>query len=133
MRSDSRSVTIDAAPDTVLAFVADPANLSRWAVGFARGVHYEDGRWVVATAQGEVGVSIDVDEGAGTVDFRMEPAPGVEAVAYSRVVPNGTGAEYIFTQLQQPGMPEEVFGRLADALGHELVVLKAVLEVACPL
>ncbi len=29
MRSDTRSATIDAAPETVLGFVADPANLER--------------------------------------------------------------------------------------------------------
>ncbi len=133
MRSDTRSVTIDASPEAVLRFVADPANLPRWAIGFAKEVRCDDGRWVVITASGEVGVTIDVDRRAGTVDFRMEPAPGVEAVAYSRVVPNGTGAEYVFTQFQQPGTPDDVFGQLSEALGHELVALKALLEVGCPL
>ena len=133
MRSDTRTVTIAAAPEAVLGFVADPANLPRWAIGFAKGVRRQDGRWVVSTGRGEVAVTVDLDERVGTVDFRMEPAPGVEAVAYSRVVPNGTGAEYVFTQFQQPGTPDEVFGQLGDALGHELVALKALLEVLCPL
>jgi hypothetical protein len=63
----------------------------------------------------------------------MEPAPGVEATAYARVVPNGNGTEFVFTQLQQLGMPEEVFDQLVSAVGHELVALKALLEVECPL
>ena len=133
MRSDTRSVTIDAAPRAVLGFVADPANLPRWAIGFAKDVRFDDGRWVVGTGRGEVGLSVDVDERSGTVDFRMEPGPGVEAVAYSRVVPNGTGAEYVFTQFQQPGTPDEVFGQLGETVAHELVALKALLEVVCPL
>ncbi len=69
----------------------------------------------------------------GTVDFHMKPAAGVDAVAYSRVVPNGGGAEYLFTQFQSPGMPDEVFDASVKALGHELVALKALLEVECPL
>ena len=87
----------------------------------------------MSTGRGEVALSVDVDERSGTVDFRMEPAPGVEAVAYSRVVPNGTGTEYVFIQFQQPGTPDEVFGQLTEAVAHELVALKALLEVVCPL
>lgn len=133
MRSDVRTVTIDAPPRDVLAFVSDPANLPRWAVGFAKDVRCEGGRWIVATGQGELAVAVEADERSGTVDFRMEPTPGVEAVAYARVVPNGEGAEFTFTQFQQPGTPDEVFEQLAAAVGHELAVLKALVEVSCPL
>jgi hypothetical protein len=133
MRSDTRSVTIGAAPEAIVDFVADPANLPRWAIGFAKGVRRHDGRWLVDTGRGEVALTVDVDRHRGTVDFRMEPAPGEEAVAYSRVVPNGTGAEYVFTQFQHPGTPDEVFRQLGEAVGHELVTLKARLEVVCPL
>ncbi len=133
MRPDVRTVTIAAPPEHVLAFVGDPANLPRWAIGLARQVRCEDRRWVVTTASGDVGIAVDVDRRASTVDFRLEPAPGVEAVAYSRVVPNGDGAEYTFVQFQQPGMADELFEQLSQAVRHELVALKAVLEVACPL
>ena len=52
--------------------------------------------------------------------------------AWARVVPNGEGAEFVFTQMQQAGTPDDVFAQLVAAVGHELTVLKAVLEVACP-
>ena len=133
MRSDTRSITIDASPKDVVAFLSDPRNLPRWAIGFARHVRQDGGRWVVSTSQGEIGVAIDVDDQSGTVDFRMAVAPGVEAVAYSRVVPNSDGAEYVFTQFQQPGVPDELFAQLVTAVRHELVTLKALLEVSCPL
>lgn len=133
MRSDTRSVAIGAAPEAIVAFVADPANLPRWAIGFAKGVRSQDGRWLVDTGRGEVPVSVDVDPSRGTVDFRMEPAPGEQVVAYSRVVPNGPGSEYVFTQFQHPGTPDDVFRQLGEAVGHELVTLKALLEVVCPL
>jgi hypothetical protein len=63
----------------------------------------------------------------------MEPAPGSDATAYARVVPNGHDAEFVFTQFQQPGTPDEVFDQLVAAVSHELVALKALLEVECPL
>jgi polyketide cyclase/dehydrase/lipid transport protein len=133
MRSDTQTVTIGAPPKQVLGFVGDGANLPRWAIGFAKSVRRCEAGWMVATGQGEVPTSIVVDEDAGTVDFRMEPTPGVEATAYARVVPNGEGSELVFTQMQQPGVPDEVFDQLVAAVGHELAALKALLEVECPL
>ena len=133
MRSDTQSVTIAATPERVLAFVGDGANLPRWAIGFAKSVRPDGAAWIVSTAQGEMPTDIAAEERTGTVDFRMEPAPGVTATAYGRVIPNGGGAEFVFTQFQQPGVPDEVFDQLAAAVGHELVTLKALLEVECPL
>jgi hypothetical protein len=63
----------------------------------------------------------------------MSPAGGVEGLAGSRVLPRGTGSEYVFTQFQPPGMPDEVFAKNVQAVTHELTVLKALLEVECPL
>jgi hypothetical protein len=74
-----------------------------------------------------------VDETVGTIDFHMAPAPGVEAVAYARAVPNGDGTEFMFTQFQSPDVGDEMFDQLVAAVGHELVALRALLEVECPL
>jgi hypothetical protein len=133
MRSDTQSVTISARPKEVLAFVSDGGNLPRWAIGFAKAVQPGARGWIVTSGQGDVPTSIAVDDSSGTVDFSMEVSPGTEATAYARVVPNGTGAEFIFTQMQQPDMPDEVFEQLVAAVSHELVALKALLEVECPL
>jgi hypothetical protein len=133
VRSDTQSITINARPSDVLTFVGDGGNLPRWAIGFAKAVRPGQGGWIVSTGQGEVPTFIDVNEATGTVDFRMEPAPGLEATAYARVVPNAGGSELLFTQMQQPDMPDELFEQLVAAVGHELVALKAVLEVTCPL
>jgi hypothetical protein len=133
MRSDTQSVTIAARPEDVLAFVGDGENLPRWAIGFAKSVRRSESGWMVISGQGEIPTSIVVHETSGTVDFQMQSAPGIQATAYARVVPNGEGSEFIFTQIQQPGVPEDVFGQLVAAVSHELVALKALLEVACPL
>lgn len=134
MRSDTQNVTISATPERVFAFVADGANLPRWAIGFAKSVRKASPGWIVGTAQGsEVPTTIAADSATGTVDFRMEPAPGMMATAYARIVPNAEGAELVFTQFQQPGMPDEVFAKLVASVGHEMAALKALLEVECPL
>ena len=141
MRADTQAVTVDAPATTLYDFVADPENLPKWAVGFAHAIRRDDGTdgtdgdvWHVRTGQGEVGVRFVTDARLGTVDFHMTPAPGVEVVAYSRVVPSPEGAVYVFTQLQAPGMPDAVFDAQVRALREELAVLQAVVRArhACP-
>lgn len=133
MRADTKTVTIHATPSQVVDFLADPRNLPRWAVGFAKAVRHEGDRWIVSFGTGEMDLRVVADRTLGVVDFHMSPAPGVEALAASRVVPAGAGAEYVFTQFQSPGMPDEMFAKNVQAVVHELTVLKALLEVECPL
>ena len=133
MRADTQAITIQACPEKVVQFLADPANLPRWAVGFARSVRQDGGDWVVSTGTAELGLRLVSDERLGVIDFILSPAPGVEGVAASRVIPNGEGCEYVFTQFQAPGMPDVVFAQSVRALAHELTVLKALMEVECPL
>jgi hypothetical protein len=133
MKADTQAISIEAPPSHVWGLVADPLNLPRWAVGFARAVRRHGDRWVVTTASGEMGLRIQADREAGTVDFHLEPAPGIEALAASRVIPRGMKSELVFTQFQSPGMPDDAFRASIEALGHELKVLKALAEVECPL
>src|SRR5262245_55791215 len=104
MRADTQAISIRANPLKITRFLADPENLPRWAVGFAKAVKKEGPKWVVTTGSGEVAIRIVSDETTGVVDFFMSPAPGLEGLAGSRVLPNDEGAEYVFTQFQVPGM-----------------------------
>jgi hypothetical protein len=136
-RSDTRAVTIDTAADKVFEFVADPENLPRWAVGFCRAIRRDGeapGRWIVTTAQGDLPIRYVTDATLGVIDFYLAPARGVEAAAFSRVVPNGEGAEYIFTQFQARTMPDEIFEGQVRALVEELQVLRSLIgaRAACP-
>ncbi len=134
MHADTQAITLPVSPAEAFAFLAEPANLPRWAVGFARGIRHEGEEWLVQTAQGEIPVRIGDDAARGTIDFHMTVAPGTEAVAYSRVLPNDAGAEYVFTQFQLPGMPDEVFAAQRAALAEELAILPILFraQVACP-
>lgn len=130
VRSDTRAVSIEARPEDVYAFVADPENLPTWAVGFCRAIRREAGtdRWIVTTAHGEMPIRYMTHEAAHAIDFHFTPTPGVEVAAFSRVVPNGHGSEYIFTQFQPIGMSDDVFSTQTRALVEELQVLRALMH-----
>ncbi len=133
MRANTQAISIAAPPSKVVAFLADGGNLPRWAVGFAKSAAGNGRQWVVTTGAGEMPVRIETNAAHGVVDFWISPAPGVETVAATRVIPSGAASEVVFTQFQAPGMPDDVFAKNVEAVGHELKVLKAVLEVECPL
>lgn len=134
MRADTQTISIQAPADAVFSFVADPANLPRWAIGFAKEVQADGDIWLVTTGDGgEVSLRPITDRGLGVVDFQMVMPGGIDAVARSRVVPRGEGSEFVFTQVQAPGIPDEIFDRFVETADHELTALKAVMEVECPL
>ena len=132
MRTHTAFVQIAASPVAVLDIVADLDQLPRWAVGFARAVERTPEGAVVTTASGErvaVAVRADrADRATGVVDFDVAGVP-----AYTRAVAAGEQTVYTFTMLQPPEMPDAVFDAQIAALDHELVVLKSIAEVACPL
>jgi hypothetical protein len=136
-RADTRAISIHASPDHVYDFVSEPQNLPLWAVGFCRSIRRDDAtsdRWLVTTPQGEVPVRYSTDRAHRVVDFHLFPESGQPVTAHSRVVPNGDGAEYVFTQLQAPGMPDAVFDAQVTALIEELEVLQRIMaaRAACP-
>jgi hypothetical protein len=135
MRSNTQSVSLPGRPEDVFAFLADPENLPRWAVGFCRSIR-RDGveRWIVETPGGDVPVRYVTNAALGTIDFHMTIASSSDAVAYSRVIANGEHAEYVFTQFQGAGMPDAVFDGQVSALAEELHVLQAIFRArsACP-
>lgn len=130
MTSNTQSIEIRTEAQDVLHFVANPENLPRWATGFCESIQRDGDGWSVKTPQGEVGLKIVSHAESGVVDFHMSPAPGVCAIASSRVVPSPVGAVYVFTQSQAPEMPDEAFQAQVDTLGEELKVLKNLLETA---
>jgi hypothetical protein len=134
LQSDTQTVSLDAPPDHVFAFLAEPENLPKWAIGFCHSIRRDGDRWIVRTAQGEIDIRYVTDRALGVIDFYLSMAPGLEAAAYSRVLPSGAGAEYVFTQFQGQGMSDEVFAGQVAALREELHILQAIVRarVSCP-
>jgi hypothetical protein len=133
-RSNTRAVTIPASVEEVFAFLGDPGNLPRWAVGFARGIRRDGDEWIVQTAAGEFPIRYRIDAERGTIDIHTTVAPGVVSSAYSRVLENGSGAEFVFTHFQEPGMPDDVFEGQRAALEEELALLPILFRArgSCP-
>ena len=125
-RSSTHSISIDAPPEVVLDLVADPRELPRWAPAFARAVRPAGGdRWVVESADGESCVRVRVSRELGTVDFLLSRG---EAGAFSRVIPNGRGAEYVFTRFFADAMPDVEVAEQKAVVAVELQTLRALCE-----
>lgn len=128
MNAHTETITIQTDCKKVYDFLKNPANLPKWAVVFCRALRSEGSEWIVTTSDGEMKIRYDTDAKRGVIDMYVSPEPGVESPAFTRVVPNGQGTEYIFTLFQPPGMPEEVFAGQIKGLKQEFGVLKELME-----
>jgi hypothetical protein len=128
MRSDTQTITIDAPPADVLAFLGDGANLPRWAPNFAGAVRPDGDRWIVENPGGELRVRLAVDADLGTFDLFFTPADGRERSIFGRVLPNAGGAEFLFTLFHSDSRSEEDVARANAEVGEELRRLKAFCE-----
>ena len=125
-RSSTQSISIDVPAEAVLDLVADPRQLPRWAPAFARAVHPAGGdHWLARTGEREVRMRVRVSREHGTVDFLL---PGAEEGAFSRVIPNGGGAEYVVTRFFPDAMPDAEVAEQKAVLAVELRTLRALCE-----
>ena len=122
-RSETRQISIPAPPEKVLDIVGDARALPRWAPNFAETVTPDGDHWIV---NGELHIDLRVDRDLGTVDIlRIEqPTTG----AFSRVVPNGDGSEYLFTLFFPDGTPEEAVTKQMTVVEEELRTIRALCE-----
>jgi hypothetical protein len=128
-RSDTQSISIDAPREAVLALVTDPTAFPRWASGFARAVQLDGPDWLVETGEGEVRLRVRISPEHGTVDYLVAAAlPEVEIGAFSRVVPNGRGCDYIFTRFFPDGMSATELADERAVVAVELQTVRALCE-----
>jgi hypothetical protein len=128
-RSDTQSISIDAPREAVLALVSDPTAFPRWASGFARAVRVDGPDWLVETGEGEVRLRVRVSPELGTVDYLAAAAlPDAEVGAFSRVVPNGHGCDYIFTRFFPDAMSDTELDDERAVVSVELQTVRALCE-----
>jgi hypothetical protein len=125
-RAETRSISIAAPPAAVLAVVADPRRLPEWAPAFARGVQPDGDDWLVDTGEGRARITVRVSPEHGTVDLlrATDPTRG----AFSRVVHNGDGSEYLFTLVFADGATEAAVSRQMATVETELEAVRALCE-----
>lgn len=123
------SIAIARPPAEVYAFAANPLNLPLWAEGLARSeVSREGDGWVVRAPFGLVRIRFAAANDLGVMDHDVELEDGTVVHNPMRVLPNGTGSEFVFSLFRQPGMSNEQFAADARAVEQDLQRLKALLE-----
>jgi uncharacterized protein YndB with AHSA1/START domain len=125
-RVETRSISISAPPAAVHALVADPRRLPEWAPAFARGVEPDGDAWLIDTGEGQARITVRVSPEHGTVDLlsATDPTRG----AFSRVVHNHDGSEYLFTLFFPDGTPESVIAGQMATVEDELEAVRGLCE-----
>jgi Polyketide cyclase / dehydrase and lipid transport len=127
-RSDTQAISIDAPREAVLDLVSDPTAFPRWASGFARAVRPDGPDWLVDTGEGEVRLHVRVSREHGTVDYLAADALPREMGAFSRVVPNGRGCDYVVTRFFPDAMPKTEVDDERAVLAIELQTVRVLCE-----
>ena len=124
-------IHIDREPDAVYAFASDPRNLPRWAAGLASSeVRKAGDQWIVEAPFGTAKLHFAPPNRFGVMDHEVELDSGLTVHNPMRVMPNGTGSEFVFTLIRQPEMSATQFAEDAAAVEQDLKTLKALLEGA---
>ncbi|WP_275783197.1 SRPBCC family protein [Pararhizobium gei] len=112
----------------VYAFACRPENMPLWASGLSDGLEREGDHWVARGPLGVVRVRFAEENDFGVMDHTVTMETGLNVNNAFRVVPNGSGAEIMFTVLKLPDMDDEQFRRDSDWVLKDLKTLKALLE-----
>lgn len=132
MESRHVSISINAAPEVVYEFAADPETWPRWAAGLAEGGlrRTADG-WVADSPMGQVTVEFAPPNGFGVLDHVVHLPTGEAVYNPMRVVPGGIAephCEVVFSVRRRPGMSEAEFDADANAVAADLATLKSLVE-----
>ena len=119
--------SIDAPPERVYAYVADPRNLPHWAPNFGHTIVPDGDEWVMETADGPYRVRFAPPNDLGVLDHSVRPPAGGEFHNPMRVVANGTGSVITFTLFRQEGWADDRFAEDVRMVAADLAKLKSVL------
>jgi hypothetical protein len=122
-------VSIDRNWRDVYDFAAKPENMPLWAAGLASGLTPDGEDWIAdGGIIGKVRVHFAPPNEFGVIDHTVTLAHGFQVENALRVVPNGDGAEVMFTLLRLPDMDDESFASDAETIKADLETLKGLLE-----
>lgn len=122
------SIVIDRSPQSVYAFVSEPANLPDWAAGLADGIDLLHGQWVATSSWGRLELEMAPRNEFGVVDHWVTAPDGVRTYNPMRVLAHGDGAEVVFSLRRADGMSDDAFETDAAAIEADLATLKRILE-----
>lgn len=127
-RSAIKFVDIQATPEKVFAFLADPMNWPQYAVVNLRSVTPgKDGWFNAVTKFGEGQIKVNSVKEFGILDHTWKD-PQATWDAYCRTIPNGGGSTVMFTLFQPSVMNDQQFDQAMTEMDIEMAKLKEVLE-----
>ncbi|WP_242223463.1 SRPBCC family protein [Shinella zoogloeoides] len=113
----------------VYEFTARPENMPLWASGLASGLTRDGKDWIADGGPvGTVRVRFAPENDFGVIDHRVTLPDGRHVENALRVVPNGDGAEVMFTLLRQPDMDDAAFESDAAHVARDLDALAGLME-----
>ncbi len=114
----------------VYAFLAEPANISRWAVGtLHQPLQYvTETEWRTLYDGKEIRLTFTPHNAFGILDLRINGVSGAEQSYRIRVFPNGAGTELCLTALQRIGESDAQFNSEFEWVRSDLMVLKSFIE-----
>ncbi len=122
-------ISIDRPWREVYRVAADPQQMPRWATGLGAGMRRDGDDWIVDGGPiGEVRVRFAAENAFGVIDHAVTMPDGTVVHNALRIVPNGDGAEAMFTLLQMPGTDAAGFEADARHVQEDLKRLKDLLE-----
>jgi len=128
--SITKTVSINAPIDRVFAFLADAANWPKWAIVNVKSVKRADDQWWnMETPGGMAKLRIRANAEFGILDHDFN-APDASWTVPARVVPNGSGCEFMITFFQPPAFSRQFFEEQAVLVDKELAQLKSLMESA---
>jgi Polyketide cyclase / dehydrase and lipid transport len=127
-RSAIKSVDIQAAPESVFAFLSDALNWPQYAIVNLRSVSPGQNGWFKAVTKfGEGELKLNPVKEFGILDHTWKD-PQASWQVYSRVVPNGDGSTVTMTLFQPPVMGDQQFDYAMKEMDTEMNKLKEILE-----
>ena len=121
-------ISILAAPDSVVAFLAEMENWKTWAPWVQSVTRLSEGHWRLETTDGPMTVRFAEPNSLGVLDHEVTLESGVTVFNAMRVVPNGTGSELTMVVTQYPQMSLEQFEQDVQAVTDDFARLKVAAE-----
>lgn len=127
-RSAIKSIDIQATPDKVFGFLADPLNWPEYAVVNLRSVSPGQNGWFKAVTKfGEGEIKVNGVKELGILDHVWRD-PQASWQVFARVVPNGEGSTAMMTLFRPPVMTDQQFDQAMKEMDIEMEKLREILE-----
>lgn len=126
------SVWINALPEVVYEFAADPQTWPRWAAGLAEGgLRQTADGWVANSPMGQVVVEFSPPNEYGVLDHVVRLPSGEAVYNPLRIVPAGVAeprCEVVFSLRRRPGVTDADFDVDEQAVAADLETLRRLVE-----